>query len=279
MEIELWVDGEVVPGLAEFEHGTAGLATRENDCYSGVRPGNLGLYHTGCNGGPNGVGEFAIFSLGTGVMAVGEGNYGRLGETQQQRYTSASAETQFSEPATGGTPDEQPGAMPEIFPSVKSPQEDSPTATGTPPNIDRCWTCRSMFMQAWGHYGTSWSVVHQELGIRPSLGRDWLEVVPALTAGASEASAANVRLGDGAADVSVSRDGSAYTVEVDASGVPGLETLRIGYTLPRGSTAASVTLDGASVADWRTRTTNRGVEVTVDAEPGEPHTVVVTAAG
>ena len=61
--------------------------------------------------------------------------------------------------------------------------------------------------------------------------------------------------------------------------MPGLETLRIGYTLPRGSTAASVTLDGVSVADRRTRTTNRGVEVTVEAEPGEPHTVVVTAAG
>ena len=42
-----------------------------------------------------------------------------------------------------------------------------------------------MFMQAWGHYGTSWSVVHQELGIRPSLGRGWLEVVPSLAAGAT----------------------------------------------------------------------------------------------
>ncbi len=278
MEAELWIDGEVVPGVASFAHGTSALATRENDCYSGVRPGNLGLYHTGCNGGPNGVGEFNIFSLGTGIMAVGEGNYGRLGETQQQRYTSASAETQFSQPATGGTPDEQPGAMPEIFPSVKSPQEDDPNAAGTPPNIDRCWTCRSMFMQAWGHYGTSWSVVHQQLGIRPSLGRSWLEVVPALPDDAADASASNVRLGEGAADVSASQAGSAYTTEVDASGVPGLETLRVGYTLPHGATVASVTLDGAG-AEWSARTTNRGVEVTVEADPGEPHTVVVTAGG
>jgi len=279
MEAELWIDGEVVPGVASFEHGSAALATRENDCYSGVRPGNLGLYHTGCNGGPSGVGEFNIFSLGTGIMAVGEGNYGRLGETQQQRYTSASAETQFSEPATDGTPDEQPGAMPEIFPSVKSPQEDSPAATGTPPNIDRCWTCRSMFMQAWGHYGTSWSVVHQELGIRPSLGRGWLEVVPSLVAGATEASAENVRLGAGAADVSASRSGSVYTTEVDASGVPGLETLLVGHTLPRGATVAAVKLDGEPVDDWESRVTNRGLEVRVAAEAGEAHTVVVTAAG
>ena len=49
---------------------------------------------------------------------------------------------------------------------------------GTPPNIDRCWTCRSMFMQAWGHYGTAWAVVHQQLGVRPQLGHGWLEVVP-----------------------------------------------------------------------------------------------------
>ena len=37
-------------------------------------------------------------------------------------------------------------------------------------NIDRCWTCRSMFMQAWGNYGTAWAVVHQWLGVRPNLG-------------------------------------------------------------------------------------------------------------
>ena len=72
----------------------------------------------------------------------------------------------FGEPWTGGTPDEQPGALPEILPS---PDFD---AAGTrDANIDRCWTCRAMFMQAWGHYGTAWPVVHQQLGVRPDLGR------------------------------------------------------------------------------------------------------------
>ena len=37
----------------------------------------------------------------------------------------------FSEPATGGTPDEQPGAMPEIFPSALN----GDLSTGFPPNI------------------------------------------------------------------------------------------------------------------------------------------------
>jgi hypothetical protein len=273
MEAELWVEGEVVPGLAAFENGSRALATRENNCYSGSRPGNLGLFHTGCGGGPTGAGEFAIFSLNTGIMAVGEGNYGRLGAGQQQRYTSANAETQFSEPATGGTPDEQPGAMPEIMPSI-SPV----TGTfATPPNIDRCWTCRSMFMQAWGHYGTAWSVVHQELGIRPSLGRHWLEVVPQLVDGAKRASAANVRLGTGAADVHASRTGSSYLTKADASGVPGLQTFWIGHTLPRDATIRSVRLDNRKVNDYETRVTNRGLEVRVEADPDDVHTLRVTA--
>jgi hypothetical protein len=277
MEAELWVEGEVVPGLADFDHGSQALATRENDCYSGVRPGNLGLYHTGCGGGPAGAGEFAIFSLGTGIMSVGEGNYGRLGQTEQQRYTSAAAETQFSEPATNGTPDEQPGAMPEIFPSEPSPRATNPAAAGTPPNIDRCWTCRSMFMQSWGHYGTSWAVVHQELGIRPSLGRHWLEVVPQLVDGAARASASNVRLGRGAVDVHASRDGSAHTTKVDGSGLRGVETLWVGHTLPRDTDVASVELDGAPVGDYEMRLTSRGLEVRVEADPPGVHTLVVTA--
>ena len=37
-----------------------------------------------------------------------------------------------------------------------------------------------MFMQAWGNYGTAWPVVHQQLGVRPDLGRGDLEVVPQL---------------------------------------------------------------------------------------------------
>lgn len=77
MEVELFIDGEFVPGLAPFGHGDAALDTREDRCYSGERPGNRGLFHTGCGGGPEGQGEFAIFSLNSAVQAVGEGNYGR----------------------------------------------------------------------------------------------------------------------------------------------------------------------------------------------------------
>jgi hypothetical protein len=276
MEVELYVDGEFVPGLAPFAHGNAAVATRESPCYSGERPGNRGLFHTGCGGGPEGKGEFAIFSLNSGVQAVGEGNYGRLGDEQQRRYTDANAETQFSEPATGDTPDEQPGAMPEIMPSVPPPPPlAAPDATGTPPNIDRCWTCRSMFMQAWGHYGTAWSVVHQQLGVRPHLGHRFLEVVPQVPADQPSVQGADIRLGGGSADVLAAHDGNRYTTTTDTSAAP-VEDYFIGHTLPRGATVASVLLDGAP-AEYKTRVTNRGLEVRVPADPGERHVLVVTA--
>ncbi len=94
----------------------------------------------------------------------------------------------FAEPATGGTPDEQPGAMPEIFPS---PDQGA--------NIDRCWTCRSMFMQAWGNYGTAWPVVHQWLGVRPDLGAGRLSVVPQVPQGQHSVQGKDIRLGRGSA--------------------------------------------------------------------------------
>ena len=118
MEAELYVDGEFVPGLASFEHGTPALATRENNCYSGERPGNRGLFHTGCGGGPAGRGRVRH------LLARHRRDGRRRGQLRparrrrsSARYTDANAETQFSQPATAGTPDEQPGAMPEIFPS------------------------------------------------------------------------------------------------------------------------------------------------------------------
>ncbi len=272
MEVELFRDGEFVPGLGAYANASRALATRETSCYSGERPGNRGLFHTGCGGGPTGTGEFGIFSLNSGVQAVGEGNYGRLGAEQQRRYTDANAETQFAEPATGGTPDEQPGAMPEIMPSM------APDGTvGTPPNIDRCWTCRSMFMQAWGHYGTAWPVVHQQLGVRPHLGHDWLEIVPQVPAGQTSVQGADIRLGDGSADVLASHTDGRYATTTDTSDAP-VRTLRVGHTLPRGAQVVSVELDGRPVQDYEARETNRGLEVRVTADPRHRHTLVVTAA-
>jgi hypothetical protein len=261
MEAELTVDQQALPGLATHDHGTRSLALHETPCFSGERPLSRGLFHTGCEGGPTGEGEFRIGALTTSIQAVGEGNYGRLGPEQQQRYTDALVETMFGQPATGGTPEEQPGAMPERLPSA---------AVGS--NLDRCWTCRSMFLQAWGNYGTAWAVVHQQLGVRPNLGRDALEIVPQLPSEAPIAGR-DIRLGKGELDlVQASRDGDRYRTTVDAGDVP-VKELTIGHALPRDAEIESVTLDGRETR-FQTRETNRGLEVTVEARGGE-HTLEV----
>jgi hypothetical protein len=273
MEAELTKGNRVAPGVASLEHGTTALAGRETPCFSGDRPGNRGLFHTGCGGGADAKGDFEIFSLGTAIQAVGEGNYGRLGPEQQQRYTHANAETMFSEPATGNTPDEQPGAMPEIFPST--PNGDA--ATGVPPNIDRCWTCRSMVMQAWGNYGTAWSVIHQQLGVRPFLNASELQVVPQVPPGQPSVEGSNIRLGRGAVDVFAAHAAATYTTKVDATSAPAHELL-IGHTLPRGARVASVVLDGHHLDRYDARRTHRGLEVAVRAQPASKHTLTVTTA-
>ena len=267
MEAELTVDRRAVPGLTTFDHGTRALALRETPCFSGERPYNRGLFHTGCGGGPEGKGERSIFSLTTSIQSIGEGNYGRLGADGQRRYTDANVETMFAQPATGGEPDEQPGAMPEIMPSP-----DFDPAGESDKNIDRCWTCRAMFMQAWGHYGTAWAVVHQHLGVRPDLGRRGLAVVPQLPS-ASPVAGSNIRLGSGALKlVRASREGGTYRTKVETGSAP-VKRLLIGHTLPRGSKVARVVLDGRG-ARFAQRRTNRGEEITVRTGRGS-HTLDV----
>ncbi len=275
MEAQLTLGTQTVPGLATNSNGNTALAGRENNCYSGTRPGNLGLYHNGCGGGADGKGDTEIFSLTTSIQAIGEGNYGRLGADQQQRYTDANAETMFSEPMTGNTPDEQPGAMPEIFPSTPPPSV-YPTP-GIPANINRCWTCRSSFMQAWGNYGTVWSVVSQQLGVRPFLGDGALQVVPQVPPDQPSVAGRNIRLGDGSVDVFAARSGNQYQTTLEVHGLD-LRSLEIGHTLPAGSTPASVLLDGQPAQNVTVQTTNRGVEVTVPVHGDGPHTLTVTTA-
>ncbi len=245
MEIELTDDGETIPGLAPADHGAAALAQRETDCYSGTPPFNPGLFHTGCGGGPTGAGERIIYSLGNSIQAVGEGNYGR----SAKRYTDANAAPMLQ-------PDEQPGALPEVLPS---PDQNA--------NIDRCWSCRSMVMQAWGQYGTAWPVIHQQLGVRPSLGTGRLDVVPQVPDGQPSVAGRNIRLGDGSVDVAATPSSTTVTVRTR------LRELNVGLTLKRPP--SKVTLDGRTVRRPDVRQTNRGYEVTVKTPPNGRHTVEV----
>ena len=247
-----------MPGLTTADHGNAALTLRETSCYGD----DFGLFHTGAPGcdpaQSDRPAERSTFTLNTSIMAVGEGNYGRLGPSQQQRFTTANRRLQLP------NFDEQPGAMPEIAPSP----DYSPTGS-----IDRKFTERAMVLQAWGNYGTAWPVVHQQLGIRPDVGRGFLEVVPQVP-GDRPIGGAAIRLGQsGKATVRASRSGKTYTTRVQV-GAP-IAKLAIGHTLPAGATVKTAVLDGQVVTP-KTRVTNRGLEVTVDTGAGT-HTLVVTA--
>jgi hypothetical protein len=249
MEVDL-------PGpLANATHGNAALSQREKDCYTG----QFGLFHTGtgptsapsgnpgasCDSVVSTVGsERSIFSLNTAVMAVAEGNFGRL--AQQRRYTTGNARIQL-DPSVWETP----GAMPEIAPS---PDFGA--------NIDRPFYDRSMALQAWGTYGILWPVVHQQLGIAPDLGHGQLCVVPQVPDGQSQIAGQSIRLGSGSVDVRATRDAGKLVTSVRLDRVGA--DLTIGAVLPAGKQVGSVTLNGRPV-HYSVVHTARGDELHVRA--------------
>ena len=271
MSAEYVTEDGIVPGIAESAHGDDALDLRETDCYSGVgddrdadQRRNEGLYHTGAPGcdegsfeGTKDSAERSIFTLNSAIMAVAEGNYGRLGPNQQRRYADANAKLQLP------NPDEQPGAMPEIAPSPNYGR-----------SIDKPFTERAMVLQAWGTYGTLWPVVRQQLGVRPDAGRDRLTVVPQVPEGERRVSGENVRVGDGSVAVAAGSVGNAFLTRVDADA--DLDSLAVGHVLPDDADVAVAFLDGERV-DPTVRETNRGREAVVETAGAGARTFLVIA--
>ena len=267
MDAMLVRPGKPTRPLANDEHGVTALKQRERPCYTGT----FGLYHTGTGptAAPSGnlgpscdsvvssvPSERNVFSLNTAIMAVAEGNFGRLGRTQQQHYTTGNARIQLDRSVW-----EMPGAMPEI-----APEGDFT------PNIDRRFTERSMVLQAWGAYGNLWPVVAQQLGVSPDLGRDHVSVVSQVPEGQRRLAGRNILLGhDGivAVRAQASRRRLRTEVTLDRTGT----SLTIGHVLPDGSSVADVRLDRRSVP-WRIVRTARGRELVADTTAGR-HKLVI----
>ncbi|MGW4064235.1 hypothetical protein ACWEGE_38505 [Amycolatopsis sp. NPDC004747] len=248
--------------LASRRHAQQTLQRREEDCYSG----DLGLYHTGtgptsASGGNPGPScdqvvtavpaERAVYSLNTAIMAVAEGNYGRLGRTQQQRYTTANTRIQL-DPAIW----EKPGAMPEVAPS--------PDFTA---NIDRPFTDRSMVLQAWGTYGVLWPVVHQQLGVDPDLPHGRIAVVPQIPQGQHRIAGSDIRLGTGSLAVRATSTAASLTTWFSWTGTAAVT---VGAVLPPGKTVTGVSFGGRPVP-YRLVATSRGdqLEAEVTGKSGE----------
>jgi len=260
MEAELYQNGVQQPGLTPKADALKALALRETSCYSG----QYGMYvegAPGCDPGTYTMTKAQVaYTLNTGVMAVGLGNYGLLGPNDQQRYTDALAQLQI------GSVEEQPGTMPEIGPSPDFAA-----------NVTQPFNERSSLNQAWGTYGVLWPVVHQQLGVDPQLGHGLLEVLPSVPPGQSTVSGSNIRIGSGTIDVSATHSGNTWTTTV-TFGPSGLScVLHVGTTLPAGSTVQSVMLNGAPVA-YTTRDINPGRQVLVSTACGSTAQVKVVAS-
>jgi hypothetical protein len=251
--------------VASADHGLTALAQRERDCFNS----EFGFFHTGTGptsdaGGNHGPScdsvvssvqsERDIFSLGNSIMAVAEGNYGRL--AQQARYTTANARSQLDP-----TVWEMPGAMPEILPSPDF---------GT--NMSKDFLSRSSVLQTWGAYGILWPVVAQQLGVQPDLGHGRVSVVPQLPAGQTHIAGSDIAVGRGRLDVRADQRGTTLTVSVSSTARARLTT---GVVLPAGASVASATLDGHRVPVHVT-TTSRGTELVTGATGAGRHTLVVT---
>ena len=267
MDAMLVRPGQVTRPLATDEHAHLALSKRQEPCYSG----QFGLFHTGSGpttaseGNPGPSCDSAVssvrservqFGLNTAIAAVAQGNFGRLGPDQQQRYTTANARIQLD-------PDvwEMPGAMPEIAPS--------PDFVA---NIDQRLTDRSMVLQAWGAYGILWPVVHHQLGVSPDLGRGTVEVVPQLPPDQTRVAGRHIRLGHGWVDVTAEATPESLRTTV-RSRVQA--DLLVGQVLPADSQPATVTLNGRPVP-YEVQQTARGSEVVVDAGRARHAELLVT---
>jgi hypothetical protein len=239
MEAAPYKNGVEQPGLAPRADALQALALRETSCYSGT----YGMYvegAPGCDPGTWPNKAQVAYTLNTAVMAVGLGDYGLLGPTDQQRYTDDLSQLEL------GAVAEQPGTMPEIGPSPDFAA-----------NVTQPFNERSSLDQAWGTYGVLWPVVHQQLGIAPQLGHGLLEVLPSVPPGQSTVSASNIRIGDGSIDVTATHNANIWTTTVKST----LScTLHVGANLPAGSTIESVTVNGAPAA-YEVRNTNAGRQV------------------
>ena len=248
MEAQVYPDGVPQPGLVPPSEALPALKLRQTSCYSGT----YGMYvegGPGCDPGTYTGHTQQAYTLNTGVMAVGLGNYGLLGPAAAvHRRPGPAAARPRCRRQPGQHAAEQPGAMPEIGPSPDFAA-----------NVSQPFNERSSLNQAWGTYGVLWPVVNQQLGVDPQLGNGLLEVLPDVPPGQSSVSGTNIRAGTGSVDVAATHHGSSYTTTVTAS----LScTLHVGATVPAGATIHQVTLNG-SPARYTVRDTNAGREVLV----------------
>jgi hypothetical protein len=233
--------------IAPASNAQAALDQLEGPTFTG----SCGLFVDGV-GGPSGTGGQTCYLVNTGALAVGEANYGRLGQSVSSMDKVASQLTV-----------EMPGSLPELAASAQY-------------NPFEAFTSRANVMQAWSSYGLLWTVVNDLLGVSPDVPGRSVAVVPEVPPSWPGLSVRDLRVGGSALAESASHSGDVYQTEV--SGASGL-ALTIGSVLPAGAAPQSVTLNGQPVSYQRV-SSHRGLEILVSVpHPAAHETLVVQAAG
>ena len=196
-------------------------------------------------------GDLEASAVNTGAVAIAEANYGRM--EQSLRYVEFIADELDVE---------QPGALPELFPSPDYKYFSGGNPFGG-----------AMVMQAWSSYGIHWPLVELYLGIKPDAPAKTLAVVPDLPGSWKEVSIDNLHVGSDQIAVSVKRAGINYVTTVSA---PAGWSLTIGYTFPVNTQIKSVRLNNSPAA-FQIVNTNRGEEIHVQTNSGGTQEVRIQA--
>ena len=251
-----------VPGLAPCEHGTAALAARENDCFSGDAPFNRGLFHTGCGGGPEGKGERSS------------------SRSTRRSRRSARATTAGSARAAAALHDATADVR---EPATVAARRAAGRAAGDPAVADQRREHRPLLDLPLDVHAGLGPLRHRLAGDPPAArraARRWGRAArgraAACPTGQPRVAGDDIRLGDGArrrAAPSARRDAhDAVTVSA-----PACARCASARRCPRGQ-GRRRRLDGQRVRKPTVRVTNRGVEVTVERAAAGRHIVTVSAA-
>ena len=263
MEVEFTNGPDITLGLPDKDQAEKALDLRREKCYSD----EFGLFHTGgpgCDDAPDSPSEKQSFTLNTAIMAIAEGNYGRLGPEGQKHFTRANARLQLPDPENpGGEPVEMPGAMPEIAPSPMNDRNHRPPVQRTsdgPPGLGS---------------------LRHPLARRPPATRRPArprQRPPRSNAPTPTRLLPDVRLEHpprGRHDRRFRLRGKKACTRRPL--LPGVSAdLILGHTLPSGKEPSAVVLDGEP-GSYDVRQTNRGSEILVDAGPvAGQHSLIIT---
>jgi GH15 family glucan-1,4-alpha-glucosidase len=179
-------------------------------------------------------------SIGSGILAVTQANYGRMDEAV--RYIKGIANYSGSE---------MPGDLPEHHLPFPVDPDHKQWQTNT--------------IQLWGGYGLHFPLIYNILGIQPDIPAGEIKIIPNLPSTWNNIDCSNVIINKDTLDVSITRTNGKYIVKVNYI---GNYKLVVGAVLPSASRIKRLTINGvdSNKSDLHMINTLSGNEVTIRTE-------------